>query len=126
MIKQFFHQYIKKFKKRKELTSDISAIIIPKIFAGLRKVFAAERCLLYCQKRVCKISLEMANCRENCTVPVAENLRKQFSHLWTYDLYGPVRNAFDAGKSVTRASGRGLGLGNRDFLGPVKWHQAVR
>ncbi len=30
------------------------------------------------------------------------------SYLWTYDLYGPVRNAFDAGKSITRASGRGL------------------
>jgi hypothetical protein len=34
------------------------------------------------------------------------------------DLYGPVRNAFDAGKSITRARGRGLG--------PVKWHRAVR
>jgi hypothetical protein len=29
------------------------------------------------------------------------------------------------GKSLTRASGRGLGPGNRDFLGPVKWHRAV-
>jgi hypothetical protein len=35
------------------------------------------------------------------------------SYLLTYDLYGPVRNAFDAGKSVTRASGRGLGPGNQ-------------
>jgi hypothetical protein len=34
-----------------------------------------------------------------------------------YDLYGPIRNAFDAGKSITRASGRGLG--------PVKWQRAV-
>ncbi len=33
-----------------------------------------------------------------------------------YDLYGPVRNAFDAGKSITRASGRGLGPGNQDFF----------
>jgi hypothetical protein len=32
-----------------------------------------------------------------------------------------VRSAFDADKSITRASGRGLGPGNRDFLGPVKW-----
>ncbi len=47
------------------------------------------------------------------------------SYLWTYELYGPVRYAFDAGKSITRASGWGLGPGNRDFLGPVKWHQAV-
>jgi hypothetical protein len=30
------------------------------------------------------------------------------------DLYGPVRNAFDAGKSITRASGGGgLGFGNQ-------------
>jgi hypothetical protein len=29
------------------------------------------------------------------------------SYLWTYDLYGPVRNAFDGGKSITMASGRG-------------------
>ncbi len=50
----------------------------------------------------------------------------KLSYLWTYDLYGPTRNAFDAGKSITRASGRGLGPGNRDFLGPVKWHRAVR
>jgi hypothetical protein len=28
-----------------------------------------------------------------------------------------VRNAFDEGKSITRASGRGLGPGNRDFFG---------
>jgi hypothetical protein len=28
--------------------------------------------------------------------------------------------------SITRASGRGLGPGNQDFSGPVKWHQADR
>jgi hypothetical protein len=32
--------------------------------------------------------------------------------------YGPVCNDFDAGISITRASGRGLGPGNRDFFGP--------
>ncbi len=37
----------------------------------------------------------------------------------SYDLFGPVRNAVDAGKSIARASGRGV-------LGPVKWHRAVR
>jgi hypothetical protein len=38
-------------------------------------------------------------------------------------LIRPVRtgNAFDAGKSSTWASGRGLGPGNLDFLGP-KYH----
>jgi hypothetical protein len=34
--------------------------------------------------------------------------------------YGPVRNAFDADKSITRASGRGVGPGNRDFFGPCE------
>jgi hypothetical protein len=42
------------------------------------------------------------------------------SYLWTCDLYGPVCNAFDAGKSITRASRRGLGPGNRDFFGPCE------
>jgi hypothetical protein len=46
------------------------------------------------------------------------------SYLRTYDFYGPVCNAFVAGKSITRASGRGLGPGNQDFF--VKWHRAVR
>jgi hypothetical protein len=47
-----------------------------------------------------------------------------FSNLWAYDLHGPVRNAFDAGKSITRASGRGLGPVNgieplgECYLGP--------
>jgi hypothetical protein len=30
-----------------------------------------------------------------------------------YDLYGPVRNAFDAGRYITSACGRGFGPGNR-------------
>jgi hypothetical protein len=42
------------------------------------------------------------------------------SYLRTYNLYGPVHNAFDAGKSITWASGRGLGPGNRDFSGPCE------
>jgi hypothetical protein len=42
------------------------------------------------------------------------------------ELYGPVRDVFDVGRSITRASGKGLGPGNRDFLGPVKRHRAVR
>ncbi len=28
------------------------------------------------------------------------------SYFWTYDLYGAVCNAFDAGKYITRASGK--------------------
>ncbi len=38
--------------------------------------------------------------------------RSYFSYLWTYDFYGPVC-AFDAGKSITRASRRGLGPGSQ-------------
>ncbi len=41
------------------------------------------------------------------------------SYLWTYVLYGPVCNAFDVGKSITRASGRGLGPRNPDFFGAL-------
>ena len=29
-----------------------------------------------------------------------------FTYLWTYNLYGPVCNVFDGGKSITRAIGR--------------------
>jgi hypothetical protein len=49
------------------------------------------------------------------------------SYLWTYDLYGHVRNAFDAGNFIPRASGRGLGPGKGDFFGPCEMassHQA--
>ncbi len=34
-------------------------------------------------------------------------------------LYGPV-HGFDAGRSITRASERGLGRGNQDLLGPCE------
>ncbi len=36
--------------------------------------------------------------------------------LWTSDWQGPVHNAFDAGKSITWARGRGLGSVNQDFF----------
>ncbi len=38
----------------------------------------------------------------------------------------PVRNAFDAGKSITWASGRGLGPGNRDFWAPNGTRRTAR
>ncbi len=43
------------------------------------------------------------------------------NYLCTNDLYNPVHNVLDAGISITRAIGRGLGL-VESFLGPVKWH----
>ncbi len=48
--------------------------------------------------------------------PVGVHVQKNY--LWTSDRYGSVLNAFDAGKSITRASGRGYGPGNLDFFGP--------
>jgi hypothetical protein len=44
----------------------------------------------------------------------------KISYLWTYELYGTIRNAFDAGKYIMRVSVRGLGPGNRDFFGPCE------
>jgi hypothetical protein len=43
------------------------------------------------------------------------------NYLCTYDLYGPVHNVFDAGRYITWASGRGLGLGNGENI----THRAV-
>ncbi len=42
------------------------------------------------------------------------------NNLCTYVLYGPVHNVFDACRYITRASGRALDPGCREFLGPVK------
>ena len=36
-------------------------------------------------------------------------IQQHYSYLFTCDLYGPVRNVLDACRSITRASGRGLG-----------------
>jgi hypothetical protein len=51
-----------------------------------------------------------------------------FSYICTYDLYGPVPNAFDAAASITVLGqvGGGWALGMETFLGPVKWHRADR
>ncbi len=43
-----------------------------------------------------------------------------FVIMASYDLFGPVWNAFDASKSIIRACGRGLGPQNRDFFGPCE------
>ena len=43
------------------------------------------------------------------------------NYLCTYDLYSPVRNCFDAGRYIMwGGGGRGVGAGNREFLGPLK------
>ncbi len=39
------------------------------------------------------------------------------SYLWTYDLYGPVRNAFDVGRYITTEVD---GPGNQDFFVPCE------
>ncbi len=44
-------------------------------------------------------------------------------HLCTYDLYGPVRNAFD---TLHGQMGGGWALEMESFLSPMKWYQADR
>jgi hypothetical protein len=56
-------------------------------------------------------------------------LTRHISYLSTYDLYGPVRNAFGAGRmadTLLRQVGGGWALEIVTFLSPVKWHRAVR
>ncbi len=38
---------------------------------------------------------------------ICEEMRKYFSYLCTYDLYGPLRNAFDAGSINYEGKRRG-------------------
>jgi hypothetical protein len=42
------------------------------------------------------------------------------NYLCTYDLFGPVRNAFDAGSIHYEGKWEGVGPGNRDFFGPCE------
>jgi hypothetical protein len=44
-------------------------------------------------------------------ISTEQNLYKDIpcSYLWTYDLYYHLHHAFDADKSITKASGRGVG-----------------
>ncbi len=51
---------------------------------------------------------------------------ENYSYLCTYDLYGPVRNVFDAGRYITWASGRGLGPGNGVSFGAQKTRVKVQ
>ncbi len=51
---------------------------------------------------------------------VNERIRIRTSYLWTYDLSGPVRNAFDASKLITRQVGGGWAMGIETFLSPIK------
>jgi hypothetical protein len=50
------------------------------------------------------------------------------SYLCTYAIYGPVRNAFDAGSIyyLRGQVGGGWALEIETFLGHAKWHQADR
>ncbi len=41
------------------------------------------------------------------------------NYLCTYDLYGPMRNAFDASRYITWGSGGGVGAGNLEFCWPL-------
>ncbi len=53
------------------------------------------------------------------------SLVSMYNHLCTYDLYGPVRNVFDAGRYIYVGKwGVGLALEISSFLGP-KWHEPI-
>jgi hypothetical protein len=45
-------------------------------------------------------------------------IAEEIKYLCTYDLYGPVRNVFDAATYITWGSG--LGPGNGEFFGPCE------
>jgi hypothetical protein len=59
--------------------------------------------------RICEAAMSGAGDEKNTSI----------SYSCTYDLFGPMHNVFDAGRSIVRASWRGLGLGNQDF-GPCE------
>jgi hypothetical protein len=42
-----------------------------------------------------------------------------FNYLCTYDLYGPVRKVFDAGRYFMWGGGGGVGAGNLEFCGSL-------
>jgi hypothetical protein len=44
--------------------------------------------------------------------------------LCTYDLYGPARNVFDAGRFITGGSGGWLALEILSFVGPCEMARA--
>ncbi len=99
--------------------------------------------LIYCSILVCYITvISILECRGNqlkenrgkisdtCTLKIFFTLVCTYSlpafycsYLWTYDLYGPVHNSFDAGKSIQMTSGA-WGFGSawklRDFFGPCE------
>jgi hypothetical protein len=65
------------------------------------------------------VTCRVSKCYQVCCAVALRNCPLYyFSYLCTYNLYGPVRNVFDACRSLTWTSGRGLG--------PVKWHRADR
>jgi hypothetical protein len=46
-----------------------------------------------------------------------------YNNLWTYDLYGPLRNALMRANPLLGQVGGGWALEIKIFLGPVKWHR---
>jgi hypothetical protein len=49
-----------------------------------------------------------------------------FCYLWTCDLYGLVRNVYDACRSITRARGKGFGPWKSRLFWTLKWQRAKR
>ncbi len=50
----------------------------------------------------------------------------QNNYLCTYDLYGPVRKVFDAGRYFMWGGGNGVAAGNLEFCGPCEIARADR
>ncbi len=72
----------------------------------------------------CTIVL-LVYCMYNYTVQADDYMHYALA-IYGPMIYGSVCNGFDAGKSITRASGRGLGPGNRDFFGPCEMASSRR
>jgi hypothetical protein len=68
-----------------------------------------------------------ANLFVRCNISLVQH--NKINYLCTYDLYGPVRNVFDAGRYITWGSGGwgggGVALEIESFLGPFKWHEPI-
>jgi hypothetical protein len=61
------------------------------------------------------ISQQLGNLKFECIINSEYN-----NYLCTFDLYSPLRSVLDVCISITRASGRGLGPGIREFFGPCE------
>jgi hypothetical protein len=65
-----------------------------------------------------KLNLLLACKAHSCLKMQGLESDLNINYLCTYDLNSPVHNVLDACISITRASGKGLDSGIREFFGP--------